>query len=244
VAKKENLEFLASVYYTAVIKATQKSTIPLDDYDALLDWLFGTEERTIAACTRVAYGDVKRRFSGIGKMPEKDKQKWRGDVERLIEGHIGDLFKGVLSERGAFDVWHNKACEDICNVSDEHNIPQWVEWMDGEFTYGLAQKWLNMTIKNMLIMERWDEKLEPIKKCLHVPVDSYIMEAASEMLGVGIVDTQGQFKPYKEGVSKPWSKWDYSDYIKFQEDVRNAADCPIDWEYSAWNKTKAKRAGL
>ena len=91
-------------------------------------------------------------------------------------------------------------------------------------------------------MERWDNQIEPFKKYLHIPVDSYIMEAASKMLDIKIIDKQGQYNLYKIGVSKPWSKWGYNDYIKFQEDIRNAVKgCPMDWEFEAWNETKNRR---
>jgi hypothetical protein len=159
-------------------------------------------------------------------------------VEILIDRCICDLFKRKISERGAFDEWHGETYEEILRVSEEHNISNWVS--DG-ITYGLAQKWLNMTVKNMLVMERWDNELNLIKEHLHIPVDSYIMEAASADHSIKLLDKQGQYTSYKNGVSKPWSTWDYDEYIKFQNDVRDAVDCPMDWEYDAWNKTKARR---
>jgi hypothetical protein len=236
--KKENLEFLASIYSNAVNKATQKPTLPLDDYDALLDWLFGTEERTITACARTAYNDVKRRLTGIADMPKQDKKAYREAVETLIDDCVNDLFKQKISEQAAFDVWHGETCEEIRRVSKEHKISDWVS--DG-ITYGLAQKWLNIAIKNMLVMEKWDDDLNLIRAFLHIPVDRVIIKAASDNRSIKLLDKQGQYTSYKNGVSKPWSTWDYDEYIKFQNDVRGAVECPMDWEYGAWNKAKARR---
>lgn len=215
-AKPQNIEFLEIVCHPTVKERS---------YDALLTWLFGSDERTIAVCAKSAYENVKKRFREIGKMPEQDKRAYRDDVNGLIARCLDELFKLELSEREAFDAWHKETCENICEVSDKHNIPKWVTWMENGFTYGLAQNWLNVTIKNMLIMEQWDEQLEPIRNYLHIPADGFIIEAATKNLGIKIKD-------------KPWYRWDYNDYIVFQEEVCGVVDCPISWEYSAWSKNQ------
>lgn len=244
--KKENLEFLISLYSNSVKNNRKESNTDLDVYEALLKWLFG-DERTIEVCARTAYRDVQRNLIGIGddEVPQEKKQAWKEEIEKKITQCIEELFIQNISEQKEFDTWHKKTCEEICKISDKHNISKYLK---NGFTDGIAQKQLNMTIKNMFVMdmEKWNEDLNKIKKYLHIPVDSYILQAASEKLGIEIINKKGKYSPYKGDVSKPWSKWNYDDYIKFQEDVRKAiaypiADCPMDWEFSAWNETKAKR---
>lgn len=236
--KKENAEFLVGLLMPL-------PKFPTHVYDAMLTWLFGSDERTIAICAHLAYRDVQRNLRGISKMCEQDKREWREDTEKLITRCIDDLFMQRVSEREIFDAWHKDTCDDICEISNKHNIFKWVEWMEKAYTYGLSQKILNMTIKNMLVMEQWDIHLEPIKKHLHCPVDSYIMEAASDYLGIPIPCKNGGVGKYSltgsKLDSKPWSKWEYSDYIGFQEELRKAVNCPIDWEFSAWNGINEKR---
>lgn len=202
-----------------------------NNWEFLLSVVFG-EERTIKACARLAYRDIRRNLSGVGSMPPQDKQAWREEIEGLIDRCLEELSRNTSYQREAFDVWHKQTCEQIIELSGKHGVPK-------EFTYGLAQKWLNMTIKNMLVMEQWDW-LVLFKDCLHVPVDSYIMEAAVA-LGIELIDKKGQFQSYKAGVSKPWSQWDYSEYDKFQKKLREIVPCPMDWEFDAWREVKAKR---
>jgi len=207
----------------------------------LLNLLFG-EERTIRICAHVAYRDVQRNLAGIGELKQK-KLEWREKIESLIDSCIETMFTLELSQQKSFDDWHQKTCEEICRVSNEYNVHKKVKWMGSGFAYGLAQKWLNMTLKNMLVMDCWEAMLEPIEQYLHVPVDSYIMKA-SVTLGIELKDKKGKYNLYKEGVSKPWSQWNYSDYIKFQEELRKAVEhegkykCPMDWEFDAWLTVK------
>ena len=146
------------------------------------------------------------------------------------EFKIDDLFKCGLSQREAFDSWHQESCDKICEVSDKY--------IENVFAFGLAQYLLNLTLKNMLLMEQWDNYLKPIRSYLHVPVDGFVMEAASENLGILMIDKQGQFNLYDINESKSWRQWNYSEYIKFQEDVRNATNCPIYWEFDVRGKGK------
>lgn len=112
--------------------------------------------------------------------------------------------------------------------------------MKNGFTYGIVQWILNETLMNMLIMERWDAYLEPIRKCLHVPVSSICMKAALDELKIAVHLSSGGYGNFNisndELCSKSDIRWNYNDYIKFQNDVRNAVLCPIDWVYSIRSK--------
>ncbi|MCL2125964.1 MAG: hypothetical protein FWH33_08270 [Oscillospiraceae bacterium] len=232
--KNENIEFLERIY---------PLTVEDRSYEGLLTRLFRGEARSIVVCSNTAYRDIQRNLAGIGEMPEKEKQAYLESISTLITGCVDDLFKCKLTEQEAllaFDAWHKEICEKICEESNKHNIPKWVTWMESGFTYGLAQKWLNMTIKNMLVMERWDGSFEPIRKYLHIPVDRYIMEAASLDFGIQIPRKHGSVGKYSNTGSKPWSRWEYCDYINFQEAVRGVVCCPIDWEYEAWSRIRNK----
>ena len=226
--KPTNRDYLVSI---APARMKEKSE------EELLAWLFRGEERTVKACARVAYRDIQRNLGGIGKMSEQEKMAWREETEKLIACCIEDLFQQNVSKQEKFDDWHRDTCEKIIKISAEHGVPKWIE---KDFSYGLAQKWLNMTIKNALIM---GQKICEIKQYLHIPVDSYIMEMASCKLRIETVDRNCQFKLYSAGISKPWSRWDYGDYVAFQEKIREATACPLEWEHGAWLEAKEMRAG-
>jgi hypothetical protein len=95
-----------------------------------------------------------------------------------------------------------------------------------DFSYGLAQKWLNITIKNMIVMEKWDSQLAKVKHYLHVPVDNYILDGA-----------RADFEDIVTS-KKPWSKWNYEEYKIFQKALRKKLNVtpPIVWEFDVWVK--------
>lgn len=94
------------------------------------------------------------------------------------------------------------------------------------FTYGQAQKWINMTNKYLyvfsLIFEDWkDERLCHIPilikkhhEKLHIPIDNYILEEL------------------KLSKYAPWSKMDENSYNDCRREFENR---DIDWELENWN---------
>lgn len=136
-------------------------------------------------------------------------------------------------KQNVFDKEHNRICEEIIKTYSEIS----------EFTYGQAQKWLNMMLKYVLLIE----KDSVLKRYLHIPVDSYIMQAVGSdnqklkyCLKLECVPKKnGTIGKYSESSSKPWSKWSYEEYIAFQNAVRmaiskSAYHSPIEWENGAW----------
>lgn len=145
-----------------------------------------------------------------------------------------------LLEISDFDSWHRKTCEDICQVAKEYTRGD-----DDKFSGGQAQKLVNMTLKYLLLLG--DEKAFEFKERLHVPVDSYIMEAASDC-GIHIPNKNKNKSNCKfSSTSLPWSKWEYDDdYINFQNDIDirekiKTYDTPMDWEHKAWIEIAKKR---
>ncbi len=132
-----------------------------------------------------------------------------------------------------FDREHSRICEEIIKTYSEIS----------DFTYGQAQKWLNMMLKYVLLIEE-DSVL---KSYLHIPIDSYIMQAVGSdnpklkyCLKLECVPKKdGTVGKYSESTSKPWSKWSYEEYIAFQNAVRGAISksayhSSIEWENEAW----------
>jgi hypothetical protein len=239
-SKPENLEFLLSAY------PSQKGNKELNAelYNELRERFFKSKEPDIKDCAYKAYLDLSRTLSGIGKnMPEDDKRVYHNDIYELIENSIQELLDNETVTINSFDEWHKSTCEKMCQTSERLSI-----YLNNEkkFSYGQAQKWLNMTLKYMLVAEQW-EKLDVMRSYLHVPVDSYIMENACLDLGVMIIDGRsGELKPYSD-YSKPWSTWEYEEYIEFQERIRESLaetkdyECSMDWEFDSWIRIKEQR---
>ena len=190
---------------------------------------------TLIKCAEKAYLDLCRTI----KFNTENKDTRKGAKQKICEMlvHEYDILenavKGSDEKQNAFDCEHKRICEEIINTYSEIS----------ELTYGQAQKWLNMMLKYVL-MTAEDFAL---KNYLHIPVDSYIMQAVGSdnpklkyCLKLECVPKKvGTVGKYSESTSKPWSKWNYEEYIAFQNCIRKAISesgysSPIEWENKAW----------
>jgi len=222
----------------------------------------------------------------LGKMKEDDaRRKGFADLKETfyieVVNEIVDRIHELLEENPPdFETWHKDVCGKIVALAttdrwDRANGHRLFEIRDksrkedkqkykavGEaeaFFYGQAQKWLNMTLKNMLTMGLWNDKMAKIKPHMHVPVDSYIIEAAGgEKEGTA---KNPIFLRTKEKIQKSssWSSWNEEDYGKFQQIIREELTegkkkeleekfnreikHPIDWEHYAWLEIANRRRG-
>ncbi len=215
-------------------------------YDQLCDWYFHdfTRQRSLYLCANRAYRDLCRNLAGLSKMDAGKKKAWREETQAYIAKRVTKLFEKAPD---AYHGWHHQSCEGIMGIAGAYQVGTYLKLGFG-FTYGLAQKWLNMTVKNACIMEKWDDLLEPFLPVCHVPVDSYIMEAASG-LGISVAQKNGKLGAYREGISKPWSQWDGREYAVFQKELHKTLSenmpgvTPLGWEASAWLQVKRTREG-
>ena len=130
--------------------------------------------------------------------------------------------------------WHKNTCEGLrkkySKVCLNENEPF--------FTYGNAQKWVNMTMKYLWLLGRLPEGLTA--KSLHVPIDSFILEKLREE-NVDEIRRDGDTYKYK---GKSWSQLDdYDVYLDIQTKIGQIAEkaFPIEWEGPAWTKVAQQR---
>lgn len=199
------------------------------------------EDSIILKCAQRAYMDLCRtlKFTERAdkkkgkekKQIEEDRLQFRDNICDKIEEQVNEL---LAAEATNFDKKHDDACKAIIGIVTETDQVT-------EFNYGQAQKWLNMTMKYMWLLGLRQNDFARLLHVLHAPVDSYIMEAASKC-PVAIQRKDGQYGKYQEGVSKPWSQWNYEEYIEFQNALRKKlSEAPIIWEGPAWIKVAERR---
>lgn len=180
---------------------------------------FGNLTISIEVVSNRAYRDMCRtlRF-GILPIDTKDTT-----ISNLIEA-VNVIFKkeipiineGSITSQEKFDSWHCKVCKNIKLLYNEKGI---------DFTYGQAQKWLNMTIKYLYILEVEGYTFDSIFEYLHIPIDKYILKGVKDELEI------------KRPVDA-WSKLDKKEYFKYQnairERLREKGISPIRWEFENW----------
>lgn len=218
-------------------------------------------------CAKRAYLDlartVKYRYSSSElkemkskKSSEEDKDKANNFIEsknNLIKNICKNILSPIETKEGEisfknsdFDDWHKAKCEEIINFMnnsiDKSNTK--ILKKEEKFNIGQAQKWVNMTLKYLWLLDALPAGVEP--EYLHVPIDSYIIEIA--------YDNKNKFENalglLEEKPKKSWSKLsEYEEYFKIQEAIRKAIKTnatnetiPIKWESLAWIEVAEKQA--
>lgn len=220
------------------------------------------KEKLIRICADRAYLDLSRRlvftdnYKGDTKGKKDLRQKFRSNICETILKQVKFLLESSATD---FDRKHDEACDAIIKEANNKGILKPCDGFDEAFTYGHAQKWLNMTLKYMRLTGFWDDEFERLKDVMHIPVDSYILKAASAKSSKDGYGMDAEIAPayhdtYKcennkpltkyseDGANKsqPWSKWNEDDYKNFIGAIRKAfekkdlSSLLVEWEALAW----------
>jgi len=215
-------------------------------------------------CIWRAYRDLNRTLgftysgSALNKKPttimksyEKSKEDFKFEAESFLQERLSILLGEVDSNKDGFDDWHEKTCNELVKKASDWERKGVHLFKKGGFTYGHAQKWVNMTLKNMLVMNSWglwSEKLNRFAEFMHIPIDNYILAEAHEKLkksncfGLRTRKNGDQFYITfdKEGNNnkKTWSQLDcYDQYKQLEDALISCIDedkMAIEWETDAW----------
>lgn len=206
-------------------------------------------------CSAFAYRDMCRtiRFAEElqeekkTKIEQKEIQEKKDSLKDKVTEKIKFKVNEWLSEDGIdksdFDEEHASLCREIMceykdkvyqkNNQDECNC----------LSFGQAQKWVNMTLKNLYVYDDSNDKkmgMEKLLPLMHIPIDNYILEIAS-----------GERKCWIDGnkninynVKKPktsWSRWSEKQYREYREQINGmlkhdfSDGHPIVWELWHWS---------
>ncbi len=213
------------------------------------------DDIVLNAAINRAYRDASSHVLSIENEEVKNERK-KYAIELIIKKI--EKIKGI-NTKDNFNAWHE---ELICGSKEKGS-----EENDGlmkiygnctykkdknnnerKFTYGIAQKWVNMTMKYLYILnsifitfkgkdnyftENYGKYINDISKYLHVPLDRYIFKAAKD--DYDITNNLGA-----------WSKIeDYDNYKKHQYNIAKRLNniSPIDWEGTAWIEAAKKNNG-
>lgn len=240
-------------------------------FDFLLYSYFGIKESDLSGedeqnipyiCAKRAYLDlartVKYKYSSSEleemkskKSSEEDKDKATNFIDsknKLIENICKNILSPVKTEKGEisfensdFDEWHEVKCEEIINFMNNSIDKSNTEILKEKFTVGQAQKWVNMALKYLWLLDALPKNIG--EKDLHVPIDSYIIEIA--------YDNKNKFDNALGLEKKPKESWsklsEYENYFRIQEAIRKAIKntnetIPIKWESLAWIEVAEKQA--
>lgn len=141
------------------------------------------DDRVKAAIIR-AYSDatMEGAYNTLFKGKEETLRKKSESAKRkggeLILNEIKKFFRDGSSSNDNYDGWHDKLCKGL-----EEEYKNVTDGKTKFFTYGNAQKWVNMTIKYLCLIDAlsdgfiYHKRLCKFQSKFHIPVDSYIIKA-------------------------------------------------------------------
>lgn len=200
-----------------------------------------------------SYMDFCRRATYQSRVPINLNRKYEEEIEILLSEKIPSLLSLTYHEnnQAIFDEEHLKICQSIVNVYENAK---------GQM-FGIAQKWLNLTLLNLVIIDTIldtnDWNIRNCRKYFHIPVDQYVIEAATfRRIGKykhGLYLKSAPLKHnepekyimdwYSPEKTQPFEKWEYYEYIDFQKAIRSKLrepsfesqySDPLDWGIHAY----------
>lgn len=196
--------------------AEYKKEMVAVDKDAL-DFLkviyFGAITDPFEAASFHAYRDFNRtlRFGDKGAETRKELRK---QATAILRERIADIAEETHMTQEGFDEWHRETCSLVRQPYVAAGIA---------FTWGQAQKWLNMTIKYLYIVGSCS--FDGVFRFCHIPIDNYVFQIARKELGIPVP-------------SERWSRWNDYDgqYMTYQKELRSRIKGydPLRWEFKFW----------
>ncbi len=183
----------------------KKTILTESDYNGFFKTvLYGKISDPLLTVIPVSYRDLCRTIRGFANHPDHDKIF--KTCKDIIYDEVTKLLKYQKMNQDSFDKWHESACKRLILSSTD------------VLTYGQAQKWINMTLKNLSMINH--KVTEKTYEFYHVPIDNYILNATKYKLPCA------------------WSKLNsYDKYLEFQKWFRNNYDgIPLDVEFKMWLK--------
>ena len=184
-----------------------------DYFDFLVRCYFGEGKNLLLLCVQRAYLDLNRTLHGFAS--HSGAEGLRKQAHQCLATSVIKL-KKIESSKRRFDLWHRKTCSEVRELYRAGGFER--------FTFGQAQKWVNMTLK--YVFSLGDARLPGFQShypFAHVPIDNVFVEAALPYGGPSL--------------PVPWSRLDdYAVYMDFQTKYRFIFDgsAPLAAEFRLW----------
>ena len=192
-----------------------ETKIDKDILDFLKAIYFGDFTDPLKAASSRVYRDMNRtiRFNGL---LGATRLALREKVNAVFDVELSKLKSDSITSQDEFDAWHHNVSDKIKKLYLDEGV---------KLTYGHAQKWINMTIKYLYMLEV--DTFDAVFEFLHIPLDNYVFDIARDSLGI----------------TRPkvaWSNWDnYEEqYLQYQNMIREkiTTGSPLRWGFRYWLK--------
>ena len=174
---------------------------------------FGDSSDPYKAAVRRAYLDFNRTLHAFGE--NKQRQQTYAQAEQQLIAQIQSVLSGLVDGQAQYDQWHRECCDRL--------IATFAEVGQHKLYYGQAQKWINMALKYLFVLDR--DLTSRNYQYFHIPIDNIVLEKLTAM-------------DHPPVLTAAWSRIDsYEEYFAFQTWYRTAfAGIPMDNEFVLWMK--------
>ena len=176
--------------------------------------LENSKDDIISAAINRAYRDAASHVLSLKDDSKKDTENGKklfADACDCIEKFIEAVLPNEAQNEIDYDNKHSTLCTDLKILYDNCANSRY------EFSYGVAQKWVNMTMKYLGIILTifaeckdkndfviFHESFQAIEHSLHVPIDGYILEYVSKEKRTLSLDDYGNFEKVGDlGITLP-----------------------------------------
>lgn len=211
-----------------------------------------TDEEVFDAAIQRAYNDAVGQ-GAFNTTVSKESKELLPQIKQAAFLRMQQIMKSHLQRDKFEGDWHRAWCKEIVDIYAPIKSHKGAV----AFTYGNAQKWVNMTLKNLYILsiafrssaqqqKSWNQVVLNHAERFHIPLDNYILKAAFSEFDA----MQGRIKEYgkknleyriiADGKAYCWSNvTTYEMYFDFQNALMTSikekyAQSPLDWECKAW----------
>ena len=193
---KENISFLLYSCLSVSVDALNNK-----DASCVLD-----------AAIKRAFRDASSHVLSIENNDPRNSKSEKTNPDMIIAKAVCDL-----KDSDDYDTWHCNLCNRLCEAYSKCTYKKANNRGELSFSFGIAQKWVNMTMKYLTLLsdvcsnselEESDfymnigKKLSSFRNFLHAPVDRFIINAAWNCPQISLplkedVDNGKRIKKYK-----------------------------------------------
>ncbi len=228
------------------------------DLKRTIDYLYSDSEQKQLK-QKVKSGEDKTTDLQILKTFNDLKNNWKKQITNDIFCWIKICIFGKCICENDFNLKHREICVSIIEKSKINPYGENLFKQGLFLNYGHVQKWINMTLKYMLLMNIYS--IRKITEFLHIPIDNYILKELYEK------DKNKSYNGYRIKLVDPSTqqycientndningakkyKWSgiptYNDYNSFRIGIEKCIGdkSPIAWEANAWLKQAKMNKG-
>lgn len=213
--------------------------------------LENSKDDIISAAINRAYRDAASHVLSLKDDFKKDTEKGQdlfAKAGELIKVFIKDVLNNDTQNKlnkKEYDEKHKNLCDTLISKYKGCTNSGY------EFSYGIAQKWVNMTMKYLGVIltifsefndkndfVTFHESFQAVESYLHVPIDGYILDYVSNKKYSNVKSINIAKKENKNNLA--WSKYEEGNYKTLQNEIKNKlkneTTFPLDWENEAWIK--------